>query len=101
MGGYDNININLKYPSRILIVGIPCTSFFSIVTVVSDLFPNETTTWETTTGFIAFSLLGVYIIIDFMRSNFNVTSSSIKYRNLFYKTVELNRNDIKKQIIQE
>lgn len=94
MSENDNINIQLEYPRRILISGILCTSFFLIVTVVSNLFPNQTTTWETTTGFLFFSSLGVYIIIDFMRSKFSVTSSAIKYRNSFFKTTEVSWNDI-------
>lgn len=94
MSEKDNININLEYPQRILIIGILCTSFFLFVTVVSNLFPNETTSWKTTTIFIFFSLLGVYIIIDFMRSKFSVTSSVIIYKNLFFKTSEVSWNDI-------
>ncbi len=94
MSEMDNINIHLEYPRRILIIGLLGTSFFLFVTVVSNLFPNETTTWETTTVFIFFSLLGIYIIIDFMRSKFSITSSAIKYKNILFNTAEVSWNDI-------
>lgn len=96
MSAKYNINIHLEYPKRILIIGILCTSFFLFVTVISNLFPNETTTWKSTTVFILFSLLGVYIILDFLRSKFTVTSSAIEYRNLFFKTSELRWDEIEK-----
>ncbi|MBX2976415.1 MAG: hypothetical protein KF721_09790 [Ignavibacteriaceae bacterium] len=96
MGIINNIEVTLEYPRRILIIGILCTAFFLSITIISNVFPNETVTWKTTTTFIILSLLGVYIIIDCIASKYNVTSNNIRYRNLFFRTYQISWEEIDK-----
>lgn len=94
MGTNNNNELSLEYPRSVLIIGILTTTFFLFITIISNVFPNETVTWKTTTTFIFFSLLGIYVLVDRIASKYRITSDYISYRDIFFRNYKISWNEI-------
>jgi hypothetical protein len=55
--------------------------FFAGLAVVSNVIPNETTTWWTTSIFIGFALLSVPMVLGFFLEEHEVSEQGLAYRS--------------------
>ena len=78
----DNAN-KLHHPISTLIVGCICFLFFTALAVISNVVPNETTTWWTTLTFVGFALFSFPIILDYLRARHELKESGIVCGRLF------------------
>lgn len=69
----------LAHPVGTLIVGIIGLVFFGGIAVLSNVFPNKTVTWLTTTAFIAFALLAVAVIAEYFFARHEVSDEGLRY----------------------
>ena len=58
----------LTIPPSTLIVGMAGFGIFAAITIVSNVYSNETTTWWTTGIFVAFAAMAVPMILDYFRA---------------------------------
>lgn len=79
---HPDMRRHLHAPLGILIVGLVCFLFFATIAVVSNVFPNKTTTWWTTTLFVGFALLSVPMIADYFRARHYVSEEGMSYGRL-------------------
>jgi hypothetical protein len=71
----------LVHPPSTLIIGLVCFAFFAGIAVVSNVIPNETTTWWTTSAFVGFALLSVAMVFGFFLEKHEVSEEGIACRN--------------------
>src|SRR5262245_61275729 len=69
----------LRHPPSTLILGLVCFIFFAGIAIVSNVFPNKTTTWWTTAIFIGFALMAVPMISDYFLSRHKVSEDGLAY----------------------
>jgi len=72
----------LVHSTSTLALGIVCFAFFAGIAVVSNVYPNRTTTWWTTTLFVGFALMAVPMIADYFLARHDVSESGISYGRL-------------------
>jgi hypothetical protein len=72
----------LAHPPSTLIVGLICFGFFAGIAIVSNVFPNKTTTWWTTAVFFGFALLSAPMVIDYFMAKHEVSDEGLSYRQL-------------------
>src|SRR5262245_43443937 len=58
----------LAHPPSTLIVGLGCFGFFAGIAVLSNVVPNKTTTWWTTSIFVGFALTSTPMVVDYFRA---------------------------------
>jgi len=73
----------LRHPLSTLIVGLLCFGFFAALTIISNLFPNDTVTWWTTAIFVGFALMSVPMIVEYFIVRHRVSKEGLAYRKLF------------------
>jgi hypothetical protein len=56
--------------------------FFAGLAIVSNVVPNETTTWWTTSIFVGFAILSAPIVVDYFMANHQVSEDGLAYRKL-------------------
>lgn len=72
----------LVHPISTLIIGLIGFIFFASIATISNVFPNRTTTWWTTTGFIGFALMSFVWIADYCLARHEVSEEGLIYRRL-------------------
>jgi hypothetical protein len=72
----------LRHPRSTLIIGILCFGFFTALTVLSNMFPNNTATWWTTAIFVGFALMSAPMVIEFFVVRHKVSDEGLAYRKL-------------------
>ncbi|TXH77398.1 MAG: hypothetical protein E6Q88_01395 [Lysobacteraceae bacterium] len=74
---------SLRHPRATLIIGLVTFGFFAALTVLSNLFPNDTATWWTTAIFVGFALMGVPLIIEYVYARHAVSAAGLSYWTYF------------------
>lgn len=69
----------MAHPPSTLIVGLVCLALFGTLAVVSNVIPNETTTWWTTAIFLGFAALSVPLVIDYFMARHEVSEEGLTY----------------------
>jgi len=72
----------LVHPTSTLIVGLVCFAFFAGLAIVSNVIPNETTTWWTTAIFVGFALLSLPMVFGFFVQEHGISEEGLAYRSL-------------------
>lgn len=72
----------LVHPPSTLIIGIVGLLFFTGIAIISNVFPNKTVTWWTTTIFVGFALLSLVIIAHYFVSRHEVSEEGLHYGRL-------------------
>lgn len=72
----------LRHPRSILIVGIVGFAFFFGIAVISNVFPNATTTIVTTSVFLGFALLFVAMIAEYFLARHELVDGGMNYGRL-------------------
>jgi len=70
----------LVHPPTTLIVGLICFALFAGLAVLSNVIPNETTTWWTTALFVGFALLSAPLISGFFLEEHEVSDEGTACR---------------------
>ena len=86
----------LHHPISTLILGCVGFLFFAALTVISNVIPNETTTWWTTSTFVGFALLSFPLILDYFRARHELTESGIVCGRLFLPRLHIAWKDVKR-----
>jgi hypothetical protein len=73
----------LAHSRSTLVVGLVCFLFFASIAVISNVMPNESTTWWTTAVFVGFAALAIPIIADYLRARHEVSETGMSYGKLF------------------
>jgi hypothetical protein len=73
----------LRQSRSTLAIGVVCFLFFGVITVVSNLYPNDTVTIGTTATFVGFALLGVLVILAAMIERIELGEHGLRARNMF------------------
>jgi len=71
----------LAHPPSTLIIGLPCFALFAGLAVVSNVIPNKTTTWWTTSVFVGFALLSAPMVSGFFLEEYEVSEEGIAGRS--------------------
>jgi len=71
----------LAHPPGTLIVGLLCFALFAGLAVVSNVIPNETTTWWTTSVFVGFALLSTPMVSGFFLEGYEISEEGIAGRS--------------------
>jgi uncharacterized membrane protein YdbT with pleckstrin-like domain len=61
------------HPISTLVTGLVCFLFFAALAIISNVVPNKTTTWWTTSIFVGFAVLSFPLILDFFRAKHEIT----------------------------
>lgn len=72
----------LAHPPSTLVIGVVCFLFFAGIAVISNVFPNKTVTWWTTTIFVGFALLSVPLIADYFAARHELSEDGLSYGRL-------------------
>jgi hypothetical protein len=72
----------LVHPPSTLIIGIVVFLFFAGIAIISNVFPNKTVTWWTTTIFVGFALLSLPIVADYFLARHDVSEEGLSYGRL-------------------
>ena len=72
----------LAHPPGTLIIGLICFAFFTGIAVVSNVLPNKTTTWWTTSIFVGFALLSAPVVTGYFTARHRVSEDGLAYRTL-------------------
>jgi hypothetical protein len=70
----------LVHPPSTLIAGLVCLALFAGIAVVSNVFPNKTTTWWTTAVFVFFALLSLPMVSGFFLEQHEVSEEGLAGR---------------------
>ena len=71
----------LVHPLSTLIIGLLCFAFFAGLAIVSNVIPNKTTTWWTTSVFVGFALLSAPMVTAFFLEEYEVSNEGIAGRS--------------------
>jgi hypothetical protein len=71
----------LVHPTSTLIISLICLAFFAGLSVVSNVFRNQTTTWWTTAIFIGFALLSLPMVSGFFLEKYEVSEDALSGTN--------------------
>lgn len=72
----------LVHPVSTLIIGGVGFAFFVALTILSNVFANETTTWWTTTIFVGFAVLSAQCIWSYFVDKHEVSDEGIAYSTI-------------------
>jgi heme/copper-type cytochrome/quinol oxidase subunit 4 len=72
----------LAHPPSTLMIGAVCSVFFAGLAVVSNVVPNKTTTWWTTSIFVGFAILSAPLVVDYFMANHQVSEDGLAYTKL-------------------
>ncbi|MEM6916604.1 MAG: hypothetical protein AAF491_08580, partial [Verrucomicrobiota bacterium] len=73
----------LRHPFSLHILGSIGFLFFAALTVISNVIPNDTTTWWTTSIFAGFAVMSLYFLLDYFRARHEWTNSGVFCARLF------------------
>jgi hypothetical protein len=76
----------LEHPASTLIIGVVCTLFFCALAVLSFLFPGRTGSGLVSLTFVGFALLGVLLIVDYVRVRHSLQPGGLHYTPLLSPT---------------
>jgi Bacterial PH domain len=71
----------LLHPISTLIIGLVCLVLFAGAVVASNVFPNPTVTWWTTSIFVGFALLSALVVSAFFLEEHQVSEDGLASRN--------------------
>ena len=71
----------LVHPPGTLIIGLLCFAVFAGLAIVSNVIPNKTTTWWTTSVFVGFALLSAPMVTAFFLEEYEVSEEGIAGRS--------------------
>src|SRR5712691_8582955 len=71
----------LVHPISTLVIGLVCLVLFAGAAIVSNVFPNPTVTWWTTSIFVGFALLSVLVLSAFFLEDHEVSEDGLAFRN--------------------
>jgi TPR repeat protein len=74
--------VRLHHPANALIVGLLAFVFFGSAAIISNVFPNPTTTWWTTTIFVGFAALSLPLLLDYFLTWYDVSADGLDYGRL-------------------
>ena len=72
----------LHHPTSALIAGLPAFVFFAGMAIISNVFPNETTTWWTTAVFVGLSVMSIPLLLDYFLTWYDVSAGGLNYGRL-------------------
>jgi hypothetical protein len=72
----------LVHPLSTLIIGAVCFAVFAALTVLSNVYSNETTTWWTTATFVGLALLAVPMIAMYFIEDHEVSETGLAFTTL-------------------
>lgn len=75
----------LRLPRGVLIVGLTCLLGSSALAITSNIISNKTTTVWTTTGFLSFALLGLYLVAVYFLERHEVSEHGLTFGRAFRK----------------
>jgi hypothetical protein len=84
----------LVHPPGVLIVGLVTFAVFAGFAVVSNVVPNETSTWWTTVVFVAFALLGLALVSTFFLEQHDVSDEGVASRTFMGVRKQLRWSDL-------
>lgn len=85
----------LVQPLSSLIVGLIDFAFFAGIAIISNVFPNETTTWLTTSVFAGGALMGLVIVYGYLLEKHEVADEGFTSRNLTGARISLQWSDLR------
>ena len=85
----------LVHPISTLIIGLVCLLLFAGAAIVSNVFPNPTVTWWTTSIFVGFALLSAVIVSAFFLEGHEVSEDGLAFRNFVGITKYLRWSDLR------
>lgn len=73
-----------------------CFAFFAGIAVISNAFPNSTTTWWTTAIFVGFALMSVPMMVDYFLGRHDLSDEGLSYGKMlggrgYFRWSELHR----------
>ncbi len=71
--------VRLHHPTYALITGLVAFVFFGSAAIISNVFPNQTTTWWTTTIFVGFAALSLPLLLDYFLTWYDVSEDGLDY----------------------
>lgn len=71
---------HLHCPTSFLIIALVSLGFFSACAILSNLYPNDTTTWWTTAVFVGFAALSVILVLECVIISHAVSEAGLVYR---------------------
>ena len=86
----------LFHPSSTLVIGTVGFLLFASLAVISNVFPNETTTWWTTTIFIVFTAVSLTMVADYFLARHEVSEIGMNYGRLIGTRKNLKWSDIRR-----
>jgi hypothetical protein len=73
----------LVQPVSMLIIGLAGVAFFGGIAIVSNLYPNKTVTWLTTTVFMGFALLSLPCITIYFTDNHRLSREGLSFTTFY------------------
>ncbi len=75
----------LKHPPSTLVIGAICLALFGGLAVLSNVFPNKTSTWWTTATFLGFAALAAPLVLDYFSARHELHETGLSYRSMLWK----------------
>jgi hypothetical protein len=69
----------LVHPPSTLIIGLTVFTLFAAIAVVSNVYANRTTTWLTTTVFLGFAGLALWLVVDYFTARHEVSDAGMRH----------------------
>ncbi|HEY7041339.1 MAG TPA: hypothetical protein VID28_20900 [Methylomirabilota bacterium] len=69
----------LAHPPSTLIIGLVVFALFAGIAVVSNVYANKTTTWLTTTVFLGFAALALWLVVDYFVARHEVSDAGLRH----------------------
>jgi len=85
----------LVQPLSTLIIGVSCSGFFAALAILSNIYPNETVTWWTTSVFVGFALLGIPLISLYFTDRHEAARDGLDYTTFFGVRKSIAWGDVK------
>lgn len=85
----------LCHPISTLIMGLVGFIFFAALAIISNVIPNKTTTWGTTSIFLIFAAFSLFLIFEFIRARHQLTDSGMLYGRLLLPRQHLLWSDVR------
>jgi hypothetical protein len=85
----------LTHPPSTLIVGALCFAFFAGITVISNVVPNRTTTWWTTSIFVGFAALSAPLVVAYFMTEHHLSEDGLAYMKALARRNYLRWSDLR------
>ena len=84
----------LHHPISTLIVGLVVGALFLTLAILSYLFPNNTGTLVVSLFFAGFALLGLLLVVEYVRVRHSLEPGGLRYQKLFAKGRKLRWSEV-------